>query len=166
MPAAPQYHTRRRRRRPPPRTQLPKETTDQDTRRCRCKSSRARFFSPSSAPMSPPPLPQFTASSLPDISSLSWHLVHLAGGHHHQGLRDEFLLSFKICVMFPGEISCCHAKVCAFVLIPYDTQAQKRGPKREIYSRIKYMLHEKISILTDDISLFSLDAETGFLCSS
>ena len=130
MPAAPQYHTRRRRRRPPPRTQLPKETTDQDTRRCRCKSSRARFFSPSSAPMSPPPLPQFTASSLPDISSLSWHLVHLAGGH-------EFLHALpqpiNRCVMFPGEISCCHAKVCAFVLIPYDTQAQKRPKKRNLF---------------------------------
>jgi len=118
--------------------------------------------------MSPPPLPQFTASSLPDISSPPWHLVRLAGGH--QSLREEFLHALlqpiNICVMFPGEISCSHAKVCAFVLIPYDNEAQKRGQKREIYSRIKYMLHEKISILTDDISLFSLDAETGFLCSS
>jgi len=97
--------------------------------------------------MSPPPLPQFTASSLPDISSLSWHLVHLAGGH-------EFLHALpqpiNRCVMFPGEISCCHAKVCAFVLIPYDTQAQKRGPKREIYSRHKYIIS------------FALDAELAF----
>ena len=102
----------------PPRTQLPREAADQDTGWCRWESSRARSLFPSNAPMSPPPLPQFTASSRPGISSLPWHLVHLAGGHHHQGLRDEFLLSFKICVMFPGEISCSHAKVCAFVLIP------------------------------------------------
>lgn len=72
---------------------------DPDTRWCRCsKPSHVRCIVSivsSEAPTSPPLLPRCTAwpPSL-NLSSLSWRLVHLAGGHHR--LRD-------LPIVFPGE---------------------------------------------------------------
>jgi hypothetical protein len=72
-----------------------KEIGDLGTRLCRCNSSHVRCIVSSEAPTSPPRLPRCTAWPLSlHLSSRSWHLVRLAGGHHR--LRD-------LSIMFPGE---------------------------------------------------------------
>lgn len=79
----------------PPR--LPEETGDPETRWRRCNSSHVRCIVSSEAPTSPPRLPRCTAWPLSlNLSSLSWHLVHLSGGHHRW--RD-------LPITFPGEFS-------------------------------------------------------------
>ena len=65
----------------------------------------------------PPLQAQCIASpALRDLSSLLWHMQHLAGGHQH--MRDEFphtwCLPIYISVAFPGVFSRPDAKIFAF----------------------------------------------------
>jgi hypothetical protein len=82
-------------------------------RRALRRKYSALFYVFSDTLTSPPLLPQWPASPAPrDLSSLSWPLQRLAGGH--QRLRDEFPHSWYLSVVFPGVFSYPDAKVCSF----------------------------------------------------